>query len=364
MIFKTKKINSKIFEEKNNNNLEAKYNEYINSLKSDFEKETAKNLIEKMAIWYELRYPDNIIEAFLSSDCRKAINTIEEVNDTMFGENQYFNYEVPDDLNWYDFYNAHTFISSLPTHEQKFFKPKKQARYMPYTLYVSFTGCGFGQNFYIDKKGYVHFYGNISESINEFSDRKIDVEDLEGIHAKKLFNYIEEFNKNNKDICIDISDCDEEEIKDTIYEMDRKEGLLDCVMYKILDRRYKGVSYIGAYRAFLFAKEFKRDINIPMKYAFDDTYTNSELINFVKEFINCGGREDLNCYYRKSNKEFSISKIVNGIKKHEEEKHLEELRQRLADALITKLENTATIEEKKAISKIEKQKVKTRFENK
>lgn len=357
MIFKTKKINSKIFEERNNNNLEAKYNEYINSLKSDFEKETAKNLIEKMAIWYELRYPDNIIEAFLSSDCRKAINTIEEVNDTMFED-----YEVPEDLNWYDFYNAHTFISSLPTHEQNFFKPKKHSRHMPYTLFISFSGSGIGIDIWIDRKGYISTYSDIRESVKTLRNN-IKADDIRDIHVKEFADYVEKFNKNNKEASMRISKWDEEKIEDTIYEIDRKEGLLDCVMYKILERRYKGVSYIGAYRAFMFAKEFNRDINIPMQYAFDD-YTNEKVINFVKEFINCGGREDLKCHYRKTNEEFSISKIVNVIKKHEEEKHLEELRQRLADALITKLENTATIEEKKTISKIEKQRVKTRFENK
>lgn len=361
MIFKTKKINSKIFEEKNNNNLEAKYNEYINSLKSDFEKETAKNLIEKMAIWYELRYPDNIIEGFLSSDCRKAINTIEEVNDIMFEENQYFNYEVQDDLNWYDFYNAHTFISSLPTHEQNFFKPKKQSRYMPYTLFISFSGSGIGIDIWIDRKGYISTYSDIREVIEAFGDN-VKADDIRGIHVKEFANYVEKFNKNNKEASMRISKWDVEKIEDTIYEMDRKEGLLDCVMYKILERRYKGVSYIGAYRAFMFAKEFNRDINIPMQYAFDD-YTNEKVINFVKEFINCGGREDLKCHYRKNNKEFSISNIIDVIKKQDEEIKLQKLRQRLADALITKLENTATIEEKKAISKIEKQKVKTKYEN-
>ena len=363
MIFKTKK---------DDNNLEKKYNDYINGLRSDFDKETAKNLIEKMAVWYELRYPNDTITGFLNIN---HIKDIDELNDTMFRDNQKFNCEVPNNLNWYDFYNTHTFINSLPEHEQEFFRVKNHTKWSPYTLSVSFTGCGFGQNFYIDKKGYVHFYGDISESINEFSDRKIDVENLEGIPAKKLFNYIEEFNKNNKDMCIDISDWDKEKIKDIIYKMDRKEGFLDSVMYKILDRRYKGVSYIGAYRAFLFAKEFKRDINIPMKYAFDREYGDSEINNFVREFIKDGGSQDLICCYDDNSKEFPLSKIIKKVNRIDEEERqekqeqyekekLEELRERFVNALLTKIENTASTDEKKTISKIEKQRVKTRFENK
>ena len=51
---------------------------------------------------------------------------------------------------------------------------------------------------------------------------------------------------------------------------------------------------MGPRRAFLFAKEFGRNIDIPMKYGVD--YSDPGLRSFILEYIKSGGRKDLKCY--------------------------------------------------------------------
>lgn len=70
-----------------------------------------------------------------------------------------------------------------------------------------------------------------------------------------------------------------------------KEGLLDSVMYRIIER---GGNRIGPRRAFLFAKEFGRNIDIPMMYAIDRSDPGLRL--FINEYIKNGGSKDLLCY--------------------------------------------------------------------
>lgn len=67
--------------------------------------------------------------------------------------------------------------------------------------------------------------------------------------------------------------------------------MLDCVMYRIIER---GGNRIGSRRAFLFAKEFRRNIDIPMMYAADTSDPN--LRGFINEYLKAGGHTDLSCY--------------------------------------------------------------------
>ncbi len=370
MIFKTKKINTDIFKEKRNPFIN-KINEYLNSLETEYEKETAKNLIEKMAVWYELRYPYYTIEGIFNPE-----NDYKEItNNAMFKNNQYVNTLLGDnsdikDLDWDEFYNTHAFINSLNPAEKIFFKIRHN-KYETYMLFVNFPGSGFGSELWVNRAGYIYHGGDISDDFYYHTNMNIKVDNINGMHIKDIFKFIDEFNNTNKAVSMSLNDWDEKAIKELVYKMERKEGLLDCVMYKILDRRDKGVPYIGAYRAFLFAKEFNRDINIPIKYAFDNhSYLDSETKQFIKEFIECGGSKDINYYCGDDyDKEYPFAKIVdtineikeeNIVKKQREEEmeQLYSLRERLVYALQTKVDNTATREEKKAISKIEKKKIK------
>ena len=85
------------------------------------------------------------------------------------------------------------------------------------------------------------------------------------------------------------------ELEKTINEANKwiqqKEGILDCAMYRIIER---GENRIGPCRAFLFAKEFGRNIDIPMMYAVDRSDPGLRL--FMNEYIKSGGSKDLECY--------------------------------------------------------------------
>ena len=70
-------------------------------------------------------------------------------------------------------------------------------------------------------------------------------------------------------------------IKDFENKTYQKEEMLNCVMYRIIER---GGNRIGPRRAFLFAKEFGRNIDIPMIYGVDSSEPG--LRNFMNEYIN------------------------------------------------------------------------------
>ena len=85
--------------------------------------------------------------------------------------------------------------------------------------------------------------------------------------------------------------CMIEEINDYDNKIMLKEELLNCVMYRIIER---GGNRVGPRRGFLFAKEFGRNIDIPMMYAIDRSDPGLRL--FINEYIKAGGSKDLICY--------------------------------------------------------------------
>lgn len=68
------------------------------------------------------------------------------------------------------------------------------------------------------------------------------------------------------------------------YEESIRDGLLDTIMYRIME---SGGKFYGPRRAVLFAKEFERDISIPVRYG------DASLIN---DYVMNGGSGDLMCY--------------------------------------------------------------------
>lgn len=66
--------------------------------------------------------------------------------------------------------------------------------------------------------------------------------------------------------------------------------MLNCVMYRIIER---GGNRIGPRRAFLFAKEFNRNIDIPMIYGVDRSDPGLE--SFVNMYLEAGGSKQLSC---------------------------------------------------------------------
>lgn len=238
---------------------------------------TVRNFIEKMAVWYELRYPDCYINKIMpgSSTSRKDINNI------MFNNNSYIKelFDVEDDINyldWSSFYNAHSFISGLPW-EEKYLLMKPR-----YNTIIYLSNDHMDSRLYSTNNGFVYD----AMGIYEFSDGKLDNRDIINNRVEKVLDIFRE-----NDIEIDDSNDLIRNINNAKIQKESKERLLDSVMYRIISR---GGTRMGSRRAFLFAKEFNRDIDIAMKYGVDRSDPGLRL--FINEYIKAGGHKDLECY--------------------------------------------------------------------
>lgn len=235
-----------------------------------------RDLIEKMAVWYELRYPDYEVNRRMYCCGQEGLS----INDIMFSENNYVNELLDEDsdvraLDWDEFFNASVFFKSLPWEER-----------------YRFNRAKYPQLVYIDSKKSPHLHltsnGFVEEAeyIDFFSRNKISNEQLRGMHITEV---IKLFKENG----IELPENNELEksVNRVENEKKEKEGLLDSVMYRIIER---GGNRIGPRRAFLFAKEFGRNIDIPMMYAIDRSDPGLRL--FINEYIKNGGSKDLLCY--------------------------------------------------------------------
>lgn len=235
-----------------------------------------RNLIEKMAVWYELRYPDYEINRKMCCCGQEEIS----INNIMFNDNKYIN-ELFDDnsdiraLDWDEFFNTSVFFNSLPWKEKCRFE---RAKY-PYIVGVDSSKIS---HLYLTSDGFIEG----AKSIDVLSNNKLSNEQLNGMHVTEVINLLKqngiELPENNE-----LEKC----IKRVENRKKEKEGLLDAVMYRIIER---GGNRIGPRRAFLFAKEFGRNIDIPMMYAIDRSDPGLRL--FINEYIKSGGSKDLICY--------------------------------------------------------------------
>lgn len=239
-----------------------------------------QNFIEKMATWYELRYPDYEINRLLPCTGQESKSVSEEmfknnscVKDLLDEENdiQY--------LDWSDFYNFDAFYNSLPAGERHYFSNPGY----PSLLYYDPNRTG---HIHIDSDGIVYEASGIS-FLKDFEYRSSQ------IHLKDLVTYI----KNNN-----IPYGEEFESALNRYEdsVKSKEGMLDCVMYRIIER---GGNRFGPRRALLFAQEFKRDLSIPMIYGYDSS--DPGMRKFMNAYFKAGGSPDISCivnYFSRAHK--------------------------------------------------------------
>lgn len=236
-----------------------------------------RNLIEKIAVWYELRYPSYEINRLMPGSGQEQIN----VNDVMFRNNPYVN-ELLDEnsdakeLDWNDFYNIYVFMNSLPCEERCYFSNPR------YRDIVYLNPNSRVAHLHLTKDGSVE----MAEDITDFTKSAIKDEELTGLNVRDVVKLF-------KDKGIELPENNELEIaiKEADKWIQQKEGILDCAMYRIIER---GGNRIGPRRAFLFAKEFGRSINIPMMYAVDRSDPGLRL--FMNEYLKAGGSKDLICY--------------------------------------------------------------------
>ena len=287
-----------------------------------------RNFIEKMAVWYELRYPDYSLLNIL------YYRKMNAKNNCMFNDNPYIN-KVSEELNvlldnnqskeifkyieWREFYNTKTFINSL-TDDEKFYlrKPK-----YPKSIILG------GPIFELSSKGTI-----TSIHHGYWLTDKIDCKTLEGKNIKEAFKILKDH----------IFYSDVKELEKQIEKYDNhckfKNGLLDSIMYRIIER---GRNRIGCYRAFLFAKEFNRNIDIPMQYGLGGKGNYSK--EFIKEYLNAGGKENLICYDgyilndTKKVSTIDLKEIIDIITK-------EELKERLVSVLANRMNSEELQQEK------------------
>ena len=243
-----------------------------------------RNFIEKVAVWYELRYPDYEINRLMpgSSQASTEINEeIKEINDVMFNSNKYINDLLDEDsevrvLDWDEFYNAKAFINSLPCDEYWLFKKAKYDDLEHIDRWESNTHLHLTPNGFVSE----------AECIGSYTKYKINDKDLKGMHIKEVVKLFKE-----KGISLPKNNGIEKAIQDYEKWNYQREEMLNCVMYRIIER---GGNRIGPRRAFLFAKEFGRNIDIPMMYGID--YSDPGLRDFMNEYLKAGGSKDLVCY--------------------------------------------------------------------
>ena len=257
------------------------------------------DFIEKMAVWYELRYPDaEIINIF--GEKSKI-----DINKEVFDHNPYIQEHFSDSsrlrtIDWKEFYNFNAFLATLSPTEQSYLNPAQydEIVYINKDIYVS-------AHLHLTPDGFV----TECDFSNKFIEDTYDLEKLIGKHIKDVLKILYELKIiNTKDNPI------ESIIKK--YEKDYYfiDELLNCVMYRIIER---GGNRTGPRRAFLFAKEFYRNIEIPLKYGID--FSDPNLHKFIIEYLKLGGRKDLDCYEnyfslkskREKIEEVNLEKIID-----------------------------------------------------
>lgn len=236
-----------------------------------------RNFIEKVAVWYELRYPDYEVNRLMHCSGQE----MKKINDVMFNSNKYINDLLDEDsevrvLDWDKFYNTKAFISSLPCDEYYLLKKPK------YTDLVHIDRWESNAHIHLTSNGFV----SDSEYVGLYTEYKTFDKDLKGMHIKEIIKLF-----NEKGVLLPKNNGIEKAIQDNENCNYQREEMLNCIMYRIIER---GGNRIGPRRAFLFAKEFKRNIDIPMMYGID--YSDPGLRDFMNEYLKAGGSKDLVCY--------------------------------------------------------------------
>ena len=312
-----------------------------------------RDLIEKIAVWYELRYPSYEINRLMPGSGQEQIN----INDVMFRNNSYVN-ELLDEnsdakeLDWNDFYNTNVFMKSLPWKERCYFSEPR------YGDIVYLNPISRAAHLHLTENGFVE----MAEDVTDYTKSVIKDEELTGLNVRDVVKLFQE-----KGIELPENNELEKTIKKANKWIQQKEGILDCAMYRIIER---GGNRIGPRRAFLFAKEFGRNIDIPMMYAVD--HSDPGLRLFMNEYIKAGGSKDLECYvgyfWRASKKEkldtISVQNLIltqNNDAATFYTPEEDELHQRLVNAIASQVDQEVVKQEKVKRLRLERKLEKSRI---
>ena len=283
-----------------------------------------RELISKLASWYEMRYSDNALEEMLCSE------RIDNHNCFYLDRNKYIHENFSNDSDIYYLELSKTldfgfFIKNLSDNEKDVFRKKK--------LSVNFTKDDNDNTYFLTPNGFVEsVLDNNGSFLYEKCDRSTHITD------------VIDFSKSSIDVYINAT---RERVKNSILFYYKsafiRQEVLNCAMYKLISNHNTKFSTL---RSLLFAKEFGLDIDVPMIYgASRDNYIRQE-INFYLKF---GGSKNLDCYsnyfdeeYRNGKESLEMESIADMIKKYtglytKEEK---ELHQELCDLLASKVSSS------------------------
>lgn len=295
-------------EERNNKSLNTIVDCYESIFAGRCDIEDIKKLADKIAIWYELKYPDYEVTKILHTGEQEK----KDINKIMFKDNPYsiemtsgmgnewnkWTTNVLSTLEWNEFYNLEAFINSLPFKEAFLLYEAKYDN----IVYVNPTTRS--AHLHLNKNGTIA----IAENISLWTRNNIKDNDIEGMDIKDAVKLIKEKGyelPNNNEL--------ESAINRVEKQNKIKEEIFNCAMYKILER---GGTRIGPRRAFLFAQEMGLNIDVPLIYGID--YSDPGLRAFVNEYIKAGGHTDLECYndyrFHKDEKMFETTTIGHILK--------------------------------------------------
>ena len=210
--------------------------------------ERLRNLIEKVAFWYEMRYTRNEINQMCYYGASEDINMDEILFHKKWSDGQTI---------WSQGFDKDTFLETLE-HEEKhlLYEPTFPSRMME----------GLSSRYQVTFQKIIDSKTGQEKIVAEFPT---------------LENLDEELALKNK-----ISDVINEYCDDSYLHHE----LLNCIMYRIIDHER---SRVGPRRAMLFAKEFGTDIRIPMQYGVDTS--DPGLKEQIEFYLSLGGSEDVDC---------------------------------------------------------------------
>ncbi len=294
--------------------LDDKVDEYIkwyfkNSVKGQYTEvgefnspRRMRNAIETIAAWYELRYPRDEVYRLINVE-----SIYSDINKDMVKNNNYVDFVVNplggfsgrwnrgfiekkinegilkkepespiDEFDWTKFFDFNTLMSLMD--ERWVLSKQDTSGY----VYLDRKRCACQPFLCISVDGIV----KDAQYVTQITNYQVNNDELIGLTPGQVANLFAE-----RGVVLP-KENDLDSLIDRIKKWNQQqEGMLDCVMYRLIER---GGNRVGPRRAFLFAKEFGRDINVPMQYGGDTT--DPYLRNFINEYLKAGGTQDLVCY--------------------------------------------------------------------
>ena len=233
-----------------------------------FDRENLEDLILKIAIWYEFKYPRRVIYNLYNDlgnvDITLPIN--KEILDSLSYDElelikTVFNLNNFSDV--FQFDNLDTILDDVYLKKPRF---KSQINLPDIKCFVDVTAIGLIK--------YDYCFDKLKEKLKVIDDSYI------GKHISELKPLL--------------SDIDCKAIDDAIFDYNNQvyfhNGLLTCVLYKILERGLMKHDY-GIERALLFAKEFDLDTSIPLKFG---SSSNKTVESYLSRNYNLKDRKSFN----------------------------------------------------------------------